>query len=172
MDVRLHHRAVDPDLVGIVDLGAERVLDESHVDPLERGRLHFLDVSLERLLIGYWTSNIEAAERSIADGVGEVEGELVVAEPAELLHQEHTQHLLSTHSLSTASSTDLAALATDEIVVHPFRCFGMLVEDSAHRLQLARMHVGVERRDEHELVRQYATHRRRQPAPGRGLFPE
>jgi hypothetical protein len=70
-----------------------------------------------------------------------VERELVVAEPAELLHQDHTQHLLSTHSLSTASRTDLATLAADKIIVHPFRYFGMLVEDSAHRSHFTSMHV-------------------------------
>jgi hypothetical protein len=89
-----------------------------------------------------------------------VEGEFVVAEPAELLHHDRSQHLFGAHALSTALSTDLATLAADKIVVHPFRCFRMLVEDSAHLSQFARMHVGVDRGDEHELVRQNATHRR------------
>jgi hypothetical protein len=47
------------------------------------------------------------------------------------------------------------------IAVHPLCCFGMLVEDSADLLELAGMRVVVERWDEHELVRQDATHRSR-----------
>jgi hypothetical protein len=56
------------------------VPDENHVDPLECERVHLLDVSLERLPVGYRASEIEAAERPVTDRVGEVERELVVAE--------------------------------------------------------------------------------------------
>jgi hypothetical protein len=121
------------DLVAIVDLVIDRMLDEDYVDPLERERLDLLDVSLERLLVGYTTPDLEAAERPVADRVGEVERELMVAEPAELLHQDHSQHLLPAHALSTALRTDRATLASDQIGMHPFRYLRMLVKDSAHR---------------------------------------
>src|SRR5436190_6226404 len=121
VDVRFHHGAVDADLVPVVDLIVDGVLDEDYVDPLERERFDLLDVSLEGLLVGYWAADIEAAERPVADGVGEVERELVVAEPAELLHEDHTQHLLAAHSLPAASRTDVAAEATDQRSSKPSR---------------------------------------------------
>ena len=139
---------------------ADRVLDEKHVDPLERDRLHLLDVALQRLLLGDGVPNVEATECSIADRVGEVEREFVVAEPAELLHHDHTQHLFARHPFATALLTDLVTLVADEVLVHPLRCFGMLVEDPADLLDLARMDVVVERGDESELLRHDATHGR------------
>src|SRR5262249_37968649 len=158
MNVRLHHGAVNADLVAIVDLGSDRVLDEEHVDPLQRDRLDLLDVALQRLLVGDGVPNVEATECSIADRVGEVERELIVAEPADLLHHDHTQHLLPGHSFSTALLTDLVAIVSNEILMHPLRCCGVRVEDPADRFELARMGVVVERGDESELLRHDASH--------------
>src|SRR5262249_11466369 len=77
----LHPGAADAELIAVVDLGSDRMLDEEHVDPLDRDRLHLLDVAPQRLLIRDGVPNVEATERSITDRVGEAECELVVAVP-------------------------------------------------------------------------------------------
>src|SRR5262249_59398227 len=77
----LHPGAADTELIAVVDLGSDRMLDEEHVDPLDRDRLHLLDVAPQRLLIRDGVPNVEPTERSITDRVGEAECELVVAVP-------------------------------------------------------------------------------------------
>jgi hypothetical protein len=42
VDVRLHHGAVDSDLVAVIDLVIDRMLDEDYVDPLECERFDLL----------------------------------------------------------------------------------------------------------------------------------
>src|SRR4051812_46677160 len=106
------------------------------------------------------TCSLSLRVHAQAERVGEVERELVVAEPAELLHQDHAQYLLSGHPFSAALLADLTTIASDEILVHPLRCLGMLVEESADRFDFTRMDVIVERGDESELLRLNATHRR------------
>ena len=104
--------------------------------------------------------DVHATEGSIAERVGEVEREIVVAKPAELLHQDHAQQLLPGHPFSTALLADLTTIASDEVLVHPLRCLGMLVEDSADRFDFTRMDVIVERGGESELRRLNAAHGR------------
>jgi hypothetical protein len=67
--------------------------------------------------------------------------------------------MFPTHPFSTALVTDLTFIVSDEVLMHPLRCFGVLVKDLANRLKLARMDVVVKYRDESELLRLNATHR-------------
>ncbi len=45
------------------DLGSDHVLDEEHVDSLERDRLDLLDVALQRLLVGDGVADVNGCDR-------------------------------------------------------------------------------------------------------------
>src|SRR6188474_1643598 len=90
--------------------------DERTVNTLQRLRTDLLDVALQGRLLRGAVGEADEAERAIALRVGQVERELLVAEPVRLLDQHRTQDLFAAHAGAPASSIDPAH---EKIGLHP-----------------------------------------------------
>jgi hypothetical protein len=98
MDVRVDHRAVDPNSLAVLDALLLRVNDDESVHPFERGRLHTLDVLSQRRLRGRDLHQADAAESSKRRRIAQMEGQIVVAPTVHLLERRGAQHLLAAHA--------------------------------------------------------------------------
>ena len=82
--------------------------NERTVDTLQRLRTYLLEVALQGRLLRWLVREPDETERAVALGVGQMERELLVAEPVRLLDHQRTQDLFAAHAVAPALSIDTA----------------------------------------------------------------
>jgi len=95
VDVRFDHRAIDPDLATVLD---PQLLGRGHHEPIDefqRLGLNPLEVLLQSRFAGGLLVDAEPAKRAIAARVGQMEGQLLVAEAVHLLQDHKAQDLVA-----------------------------------------------------------------------------
>jgi len=95
VDIRGDHRAIHPHGLAFFHVEASGFLDDEAVDEFEGLRLDLLDVLLQRGFAGRLFINAKTAESAVTAGVGQVEGQLLVAEAVHLLENQGPQDLVA-----------------------------------------------------------------------------
>jgi hypothetical protein len=90
VDRGLDHSGIAAQAAPVFDLVLLCMRDEHPVDTLEGFGTYLLEVALQRRLLGRLVGESDETERAVNLGVGQVERELLVAEPVCLLDHQRT----------------------------------------------------------------------------------
>ena len=142
MDVALDHRRVDSQLAAATLYAAvDGKLNDAAMDGLQGLWRQSFDRGLKSRFFRCALGNAQAAEGPVAAGVGEMEGQLPVAEAVHLLEDQSSHYLLGAQASRTRSTLPLGRRAR-EVVKRQVVDAAVRVEQTGDRLQfLGMLHI-------------------------------
>src|SRR5215471_3064437 len=119
MNVRLHHRSIDPQLRAVLQPKINRCLHDNFVDGLKRVGRQPIEVAVERMVFGH-TLPMELRELAQRHSIGDALAQLAVVPVLNALENERAQNLLRRQSAATAlwifqSSREIAPHLLDNL---------------------------------------------------------
>ena len=139
VNVGVHHGAVGFDLLAGLDSELLSFQSNRPMNGLPGFCPDTLDFPLQGRFVGNLSVKTERTEATVGVGIGQMEGQLLVAQARHLLEHHYTQNLLGCHAGPAFAGVDPPFTPTTQVFVNQFDRLGQLVEHGADDGKLASM---------------------------------